>query len=218
MDPELVFFSPENKELAALASELRRLADLAEDAVALAPRIAVGVLGTAIRIAPTLESSACLARAGSGYEIFIRSVGPDTNFDIAHELGHYALKVIARYTGPDEERFANQVAANVLAPRALVRDVVRAYGRGLRPIRPLARTVQISQTAAHFRLGEVLEDGRVVLTQRNHHVLVRSTGASIDWTQVPITEVARGKRRWKGIARAELRGGIDEGRVALRAR
>jgi hypothetical protein len=215
---EIVFLSPENKELESLARELRRLAGLDGDQVVLAPRIVEGVLGVPVRVAPTLSTAACLAHENGRFEILIREVTPDTNFDIAHELGHYALKEIGRYVGPEEERYANQIAAILLAPQEVVRHACRAYGRSLRVIAPLAQTVRISQTAAHFRLGEVLQDARVVLTQRHGNVLVRSVGKTVDWTQVPIAEVARGKTKWKGIVRAELRGGIDEGRVALRAR
>lgn len=216
----------EQLELERIASELRRRSQVTSDAVVMSPTLAERILGVPVAVAPTLRTSACLARVGKSYRVFIRAVGPDTNFDIAHELGHYGLRVIAGYQGPDEERLANRVAACLLAPREIVQSVVRTHGRALRSIRPLARTVRISQTAAQLRLGEILEDERAVVTKTGN-VLLRSQG-TLDWSTIPVVAVARGdvaievvRERdlgWRGLARARLRGGIDEGRVALRAK
>jgi len=202
-------------ELERLARDLRRIARLTDDEIALAPTIAERVLGVPVRLAPTMATAACLAEHDGRWRIFLRAVGPDTNFDVAHELAHYALRELAGYRGPDEERFANHVAAAMLAPPKIVRHFRREHGDGLAPIRPLARAVVISQTASQLRLGEVLEDERAVVTKTGN-VIIRSRGV-FPWASVPIVDVARGGARWKGVAKARLRGGIEEGRVALRA-
>lgn len=203
------------RELEGLAREVRRRAGLNDDELALAPTIAERVLGRPIRIVPSLSTAACISFEDGRARILLREVRPDSNFDIAHELGHYALREIAGYSGADEERYANQIAAAMLAPSEVVRAVRRRHGGGLRPIRPLACATLISQTSAQLRLGEVLEDERAVVT-KNGNVLVRSQGA-FPWADVPIIDVARGGQ-YRGLAKAKLRGGIDEGRVALRAR
>jgi hypothetical protein len=77
----------------------------------------------------------------------------------------------------------------------------------------MSNELMLSQTATFLRLGEVLRDERAVVT-RSGNVLVRTQGA-FPWASVPVVDVARGKR-WPGLSRAHLRGGIDDGRVALR--
>lgn len=181
----------------------------------IAPVIAERVLGVPLRVAPTLKTRACLAVVDGKYRIYIRSVGPDSNFDVAHELGHYALREIAGYSGPDEERFANHVAAAILAPGGIVRTVYIKHG-ALKAIRPLAKAAMLSQTAAQLRLGEVIGDERAVVTKTGN-VLVRSRGA-FPWSAVTVVNASPGELRALGLAKAALRGGIDTGRVALRAR
>lgn len=216
-EKQLAFVFWIERELESVAAELRRRANLRSDELALAPSIAERVLGAPVAIAPTLRTSACLARVHDSYQIFLQEIGPDSNFDIAHELAHYALREIAHYVGPDEERLANQLAAMLLAPTSVVRAICEKHGTKLRPIRPLAKAARISQTAAHLRLGEVLRDARLIVTKRSGFILTRRTGIT-DWEQLPILEIAGGQREVSGVLRAELRGGIDEGRVALRAR
>lgn len=204
----------EEGDLEGLAAELRRLAGLGEDDLVLAPTIAKR-LGVPIRMAPTLQAAACLAVVDGQFRIYLRGVGSDSNFDVAHELGHYALRSLARYDGPQEERYANYVAAAVLAPPPIVREAHQRYG-ALKAIRPLAKTTLLSQTAAQLRLGEVIGDERAVVTASGN-VLIRTRGA-FPWAEVSIIDADDRTFRSLGLAKTTLRGGIDTGRVALRAR
>lgn len=212
-----VFIAQEEPWHERLALEVRRRAKLRDDEIALAPTIAERVMGCEVAIASELAATACLTRTDGAYQILIREVHSDTNFDIAHELAHYALREIEKYRGPDEERYANQIAANIIAPRPIVRAVCRRHGRGVEAIRPLARATRLSQTAAHFRLGEVWHDGRLVVTAMSGNVLIRTTG-QIDWTTLPVAELARGRQERRDVEREELSGGIDAGRIALRTK
>lgn len=181
----------------------------------MAPTIAERVLGLPVRVAPALRTSACLAIVDGQFRIYIRAVGPDSNFDVAHELGHYALRTIAKYSGPHEERFANYLAAAVLAPPAVVRSAHQAHGP-MKAIRPLAKAALISQTAAQLRLGEVIGDERAVVTKTGN-VIVRTRGA-FPWAAVKLVEASEFEFKALGLAKTKLRGGIDTGRIAVRAR
>lgn len=175
-----------------------------------------GVLGTrALAIVPELRNPGYLQWRPDGYRILVRPDNPDLNFTIAHELGHWALRELDSFRGTpaEEERAANYVGAAILAPPRIVARAHRQWGER---IRPMARAFGLSQTAMVLRLGEVRQDERAIVT-RSGYVLVRSSGA-FPWADVPVLDVARGDRRWRGLAKASLRGGIDEGRVALRAR
>ena len=72
--------------------------------------------------------------------------------------------------------------------------------------------LRISQTSTVLRLGEVRGDPRAVVT-RTGHVFVRNQSPTL--TRERAAAVAHG-RPVRGVAKARLRGGIDEGRVALR--
>jgi hypothetical protein len=201
-------------ELEGLAREVRRLGGASPDEVISGPELVERVMKTRVRIAPTLTTTACLAFDGAFYRVVLREVADDSNFDCAHELSHFALRTIARYSGPDEERHANALAATILAPAALVRAAIRQHGRDFGALRPLADVVQISQTAAHLRLGEILGDERAVLTKKNRNRIVRGRGG-YGWAKAPLLSVLRGHRDVPGLAKTALEGGIDEGRVAF---
>jgi len=81
-------------------------------------------------------------------------------------------------------------------------------------LRPIAKTFGLSQTATQLRLAEVLGDERAVVTANHANVLVRGRG----WGSVPVLRIAAGQARRPDVAKVTLRGGIDEGRVALRRR
>lgn len=190
--------------------ELRKLARLRDDDLQLAPQIAARILGSS---GVVFGAAGTVARL-EGHQIVVPQDHPDMNFAIAHELAEWGLREIAKFKGGhvEKERAANSVGAAILAPRAIVLIAHAHYGERLRP---LSRTFAISQTNVVLRLAEVCGDERAVVTLSGH-VFMRSQGA-FPWADVPIVKVARGDS-WCGLAKTRLRGGIDEGRIALRAR
>jgi hypothetical protein len=200
---------PHPRDLERLANLVRRQARVSDDDLLLAPEIAARVLG---------EDGITFSAAGGvpyldGDRIVVPEDHPDLNFAVAHELAEWALREHAKYRGPHvlRERAANYLAAAILAPAPTVRRAHAHFGEKLRTI---AKTFALSQTSTALRLAEVRRGERAVVT-RSGYVLLRTHG-SFGWQDVPILDVARG-RRWKGLVRTRLRGGIDEGRVALRA-
>lgn len=201
-------------ELESLAGEVRRRAGLDDDELELATRIAARLLGQhAIALDRELHGPAYLRRTDTGFQIVVNPGARDVRFHVAHELGEWALRTIARFEGTEaqRERAANYLAAAILAPSTAVR---RAHARVGERIGMLASTFGLSQTSVVLRLAEVRGDERAVVT-RTGNVLLRTQGA-FPWAEVPIVEVARMGRGWRGLVPARLRGGIDEGRVAFR--
>lgn len=198
-----------------LATEARAAAGLAPDAFVVVTDLAVALLGEkAIVVDPELAGTTYLRHLGESYEIVVRLDAPDLRFRLMHEVAHVLIRRTGvRLSSVDEERFANYVAAAVIAPRDLVKRAHAHFGE--RP-RRLAQLFGLSQTAMVLRLAEVLRDDRAVVT-RSGNVLVRTSGA-VDWSTIPALKVARGEARWKNLAKARLKGGIDEGRIALRVR
>ncbi len=206
----------EQLELELLAKEVRQRAGLKDDEFELATRIAARVLGPdAVALDPKMLGAAYLRRTLDGFQIVVNPGARDVRFHVAHELGEWALKVLANFGGThvERERAANYLAAAILAPESAVRRAHAARGERIREI---ASQFGLSQTSVVLRLAEVRGDERAVVT-RTGNVLIRTQGA-FPWTEVPIVDVARGDARWRGIVPAKLRGGIDEGRVALRVR
>lgn len=203
-------------ELELLAREVRRRAGLKDDELELATRIAARVLGPdAIAFDGAMKGAAYLRRTLDGYQIVVNPGARDVRFHVAHELGEWALRALARFDGSElqRERAANYLAAAILAPDSAVRRAHAAHGER---IRALASQFGLSQTSVVLRLAEVNGDERAVVT-RTGNVLIRTQGA-FPWARVPVVDVARGDARWARLAKSRLRGGIDEGRVALRVR
>ncbi len=204
-------------ELEVLATEVRRRAGLADDDFELATRIAARLLGPdGVALDPELEGPAYLRPdEDGGYQIVVRPDARDVRFHIAHELAEWALRTMANFRGTEveRERAANYIAAAILAPEAEVRRAHDAVGEKLPR---LASHFGLSQTSMVLRLAEVRGDERAVVTKTGH-VLLRTQGA-FPWARVPVLSVARGKTHWCRLAKAHLRGGIDEGRVALRVK
>lgn len=203
-------------ELEELAREVRRRAGLADDELEYATLIAARLLGPqGIARNPHLQVPAILRRTIDGWQIVVNPKGRDVRFSIAHELGEWALKTLAKFEGTnaERERAANYIAAAILAPDQLVRRAHATYGERIRSI---ASEFALSQTSMVLRLAEVRGDERAVVTKTGN-ILLRSQG-TFAWADVPIIEVARGDARWRGLTKAKLVGGIDEGRVALRVK
>ncbi len=201
-----------------LADEVRSFAGLREDENERSTVIVVRHLGPdGIALEPDLHGSAYLRlRVNGGYQIVIRPDLPDLRFVLMHELSHYAIRKIAKLTlaADVEERAANYTAAAILAPAKAVRRAYAYFGNDLRKLKAIAAVFGLSQTSMQLRLAEVIGDERAIVTANNGNVISRGTG----WGTVPAVDVARGRRRSPGVAKATLHGGIDEGRVALRAR
>ena len=99
--------------------------------------------------------------------------------------------------------------AHTNEPSPLVRAAYELFGERHDV---MAERLRISQTSTVLRLGEVRGDPRAVVT-RTGHVFVRNQSPTL--TRERAAAVAHG-RPVRGVAKARLRGGIDEGRVALR--
>lgn len=198
-------------DLERLAAEIRRLAGLDDDELLLAPDIAARILGADAVLFGLPGTASRL----DGLRIIVPPDHRDLNFAVAHELAEWGLRDLLRYDGPhaEKEQAANYVAAALLAPRPTVRRAYTHFGENLRT---LAKAFGLSQTSAQLRLAEVEGDERAVVTKTGN-VILRTQGA-FPWADVPIVGVAQGKERWKGLAKAKLRGGIDEGRVAIRVK
>lgn len=205
------------RQLDLFAERVRQIAGVDEDAIVDAAELAIRLIGPdSVVIVDSLACGARLRWTPSGYRIELRDGLPDMNFACAHEVAHWALRTLERYEGPDEERFANYVGAALLMPRSVVRDGTRFYGRGLESVAPLAEAALVSQTAANLRLGEVLRDERAVVTRSGH--VLRSAEDAFEEPDRLVVRRARRAPETPGLARANLRGGIDEGRIAIHAR
>jgi Zn-dependent peptidase ImmA (M78 family) len=203
-----------DRDLEDLARAVRRMAGLSDDELPTAPVIVARVLGPdTIQLVPELHGYGYLQRTEDGsFRILVRPDRPDLNFTIAHELGHWALRELAGFQGEvvEEERAANYLAGAILAPPPMVH---RAHSQWGEKVRTIARAFGVSQTAMVLRLAEVRQEERAVVT-RTGNVLARG----MLWSRVPVVDIARGDRRWRGLAKATLRGGIDDGRIALRVK
>jgi len=198
-----------------IAQEVRKRGRVKAGEMVLATRLVPTLLGPeGLAINRRMEGWAYLCRTPNGFQVVANPAAPDIRFHVSHEIGEWSLQVIAPFRGTEAQReqAANRIAAAILAPAAEVRA---AYARFGERIAPMAAHFGLSQTSMVLRVAEVRRDERAVVT-RSGNVLLRTHGA-FDWDAVPVVDVARGKP-WRGLAKARLSGGIDEGRVALRAK
>lgn len=200
--------------LEELARETRRQAGYADDEIVTMTDVVTHWLGPdGIRIYDRMVGRAALVRVGEQHHVAIRRDTADFRFAAAHELGHWILRFVAGVTFltiGEEERAANTFAAALLAPTPLVAKAYSFFGEAHDTI---AKKLFMSQTATVLRLGEVRGDPRAVVT-RSGRVFVRNQGPALD---APRAREAARVRLPAGLAKARLRGGIDEGRIALRA-
>lgn len=203
-------------EFEGLAQEVRRRAGVEDGRLELVTRMATALLGRgAVRLVPGMRGAAYLKQSRDGaWYIVANPDMPDVRFNLALELAELSLVCVANFRGTEleRERSANYVAAAILAP---ARAVLHTYVEVGERYKKIADRFGLSQTSAVLRLAEVRGDDRAIVT-RSGNVLVRTQGA-FPWAEVPVVEVARG-RPWAGLSSTKLRGGIDEGRIALRAR
>ncbi len=207
-------------EVEEVANVMRECAGFGDDDLPLAVDIAERVMGpnSVVYGAPSVP-----ARLVKN-TIVVPLGHPDLNFAVAHECAHWALRELAQWKADhaQTERVANAVGAALLAPRDSVITAYRHYGEDLPT---LASLFAMSQTALVLRLAEVRAESRAVVT-RTGNVLARiflidearSTRERSSLAREQsraIVRAARSNRETLGLARTTLRGGIDEGRVAV---
>lgn len=202
------------RQLELFANELRQRAGLEEDELVDAVELAVRLLGgDCLWVMDRSPHGARLQHGADGYRIEIRDNLPDINFACAREVARWGLREFWRCKVETEHELAPQLGAALLMPLDVVLGVVERYGTGLRPVRPLAIMSQVSKTSAQLRIAEVVGDERGVVT-RTGHVLVRNASV-IDWNDPAVQATRHDGVEHMNLVKAPLRGGIDEGRVAL---
>lgn len=211
----------EQLELELLAEDIRERAGLVVDDFVDVIDVTHALLGDrSLLLDPDLAGLAYLRRRGDGrYEIVVKPGKPDFRHRVAHEIGHYALREIAqvRMTPAEEEIAANYVAGAILAPRAMIQKAFDFYGPELDKLDRVADAFGISQTSAQIRIADVVGEERAIVTAKHANVIVRNA-RTIDWTDPEIRSSPL-RARAPGLAKPiVLRGGIDEGRIALRVR
>lgn len=198
------------RTIEGLAMHIRRTAGFGDEHIVRVGDVVRHWLGRGVDTVPAGRLAlGSLERVEGAWRILVSEAALDPRFAAAHELGHWAFREVARVTfasEAEEERAANIFAATLLAPAPLVRRAYDIFGERVARI---AGGLRISQTSAVLRLAEVRRDERAVVTPGGR-ALVR--GATL--TQERALAAARGKV--PGLARTRLRGGLDEGRVALR--
>ena len=200
-------------EIEALAIEIRRAAGASDEAVISVVDVVVHWMGAgSVDVVDRMVGRASLVVVNGTPRIMAKRGAADLRFAVAHELGHWALRYLVRIAldHVTEERAANTFAAALLAPAVLVHRAYAFFGEN---IGVAADRLHLSQTSLALRLGEVRGDPRAVVT-RSGHVFTRNANATL--TRERAVDAVRG-RAPRGLAKARLRGGIDEGRVALRA-
>lgn len=191
------------------AAEVRRLAGLKDEELLLGPEIAARVVGPHNVLLSECDVGARL----EGRRIVVPESHPDLSFAFCHELAELILLTRARFRGPHEikERIANRIAAAILAPPKMVRLAHSRFGERLSLI---ARVFGLTKTSVHLRLREVLGDEGAIVTKTGN-VLVRNP-AAVDWSRPDIVSAPHRTGPIRGLKSTRLRGGIDDGRVALR--
>lgn len=201
-------------EFERLAADIRRRARVGDTELPLASAIAVRLLGPE---GFAYGHPAAGARL-DGHRIVVPKNHPDQNFVIAHELGEWALKYVAKFKGAhrEKEAAANRIGSAIIAPKAAVEAAYRRYGED---VDTLSRAFVMSRTAVVLRLAELRNEERGVVTRLHRNVIVRNARA-VNWSDPRIVDVAIGTRRtFPGLVKTHaFAGGIDDGRVAFRAK
>lgn len=187
------------REIERLATDFRhRRANLRDDELVTGAELATRAFGAdCVRF---VESGMAWL---DGLTLVIPADHPDLNFITIHESFHRVCieSAITFATSEESERAANAFAAAVLAPR---KTVLHAYSMLGEKLRPLAKVFGLSQTSTVLRLAEVQRRPRAVVT-KSGNVLAHS-----DRVRCLLADGA------PGLKKTRLRGGIDEGRVAVR--
>lgn len=161
-----------------------------------------------VQVVARLSTPAILARVHNEWRIYVSALAPDRNFNIGHELGHWALDRAGIPRGGDTEQHANYIGAAILASPAATRRVHAQFGESYPDI---AKAFDSTQSMAALRVAEVMSIDRALVS-----TVVRIRSAGFTW---PAAGVVRG---WAtghtpvGVARVRLAGRYDRGRVVLK--
>lgn len=203
-------------ECERLALEVRARAGLGPLDVEPTNRTAARLLGPrGVRVIPRFTTIAALVRVNGETFIVMQRDARDANFVIGHELGHWALREIARYSGPEEERLADRIGAAIVAPPAALRKAASWYGE--RSYRELALAFMATRSLVALRLAEVFcRETALVAPRSDRRVRIVTQGA-FPWA--PEAEVQRWARETapRGVRKVRLHGVYDHGRTVLQA-
>lgn len=195
--------------LESLAVAVRRIARLEPDEIVPSASIVDRVLGHGgLQIVRSLSTPAVLARVADQWRIYLSGRAIDTNFVVAHELGHWILDREGVPRGRETEVQASYIGAAIIASPQAMRRAYFYYGERYAQ---LAKAFGATQSLVALRIAEVLGADRALVS-----TVVRVKGA-FAW---PDAEVVR---EWAtappaGVARVPLRGAYDRGRVVLKVR
>jgi hypothetical protein len=197
-----------------LALEIRSLARVGETDVLSAETIARRLTGPVI-YHPIVSTRGMLSIVDSQPRIIANPRARDLNFVVAHELGHYALRYVLKWSGPidEEEELANRIGPAIIAPQELLRRAFAWFGA--EKIAPVAKLFRMTQTSTVLRRAEAEREERAIVTV-NRNVIVRSYGGYA-WAAAPVVSAWASGRPPKGLRKVRLTGAFDRGRVALSA-
>jgi hypothetical protein len=121
-----------------------------------------------------------ISRVPGGHRVCLREglLPGRARWLVAHELAELHYERVG-YSGPDIEDRCNALGAALVAPRRLVRRLIRQHAHA---VHALARALVATQSIALLRLGEV-ERRPVLLARDGRRPIVR--GAAFNWPDGP---------------------------------
>lgn len=144
-------------------------------------RVAAGLSGRPVPVVRTdvIRGPAALCRVGSEWRIYVRRrLSPRAlRWFVWHEVAELALK-LEGYDGDDVESVADSIAAAMRLPRRAFVTAARECGDDWRK---LSRLLDVSQSAAALRWGEVLDEPLALVAPSRP---VRVRGAPWVWPDV----------------------------------
>jgi hypothetical protein len=176
------------------------------------PARIAATLGLPVIVVPpaALPCAGALVRVGEEWRIYVRArlSREQLRFTLAHELAEWRLKELD-YRGGDVEQVADRLGAAILAPRQLVRELLREDRR----FPALARALRSDESLAALRAAEVTGEPTALVSPRS----VRVRGEPWGWPgELEIRRLARaGSVAPRGVRRVRLRD--DPARVVIRA-
>lgn len=144
-------------------------------------RVAAGLAGTTVPIVRTdaIRGPAALCRAGAEWRIYVRRrLSPRAlRWFVWHEVAELALR-LEHYEGEDVESVADAIAAAMRLPRRAFISAASDCGDNWAK---LSRLLDVSQSAAALRWGEVLDEPLALVAPSRP---VRVRGATWTWPDV----------------------------------
>jgi hypothetical protein len=138
----------------------------------------------------------------------------ETEFCVAHECGHFVVRLFAVKT-TDEERFANLFAGALLVPRPALLEAWRAHGE----IRPIIRQwSHVPQTCVALRVGETSCASVFVTQSRSiRYTRARTSQREDEILAIGAHAARRGSVRRSGLRAVRLRDGVERAAVVAAA-